>query len=87
MYKFETTTVFGPFCGGGGYGSETFVGMDKSPKKAIEKATSRKHRFDGSCIRRTDNENPETGICGGGVPVLAYSRLSKNGKTIRKEWD
>ena len=71
----------------GGYGSETHIGMDRSPKKAVEKATNWWRYRNGGNIRRTTNENPKTGICGGGVPIMSEFTLLKNGKVIKQTWD
>jgi len=86
MFKCVITEHFGPFCGMGGYGSETKIGMHRSPKEAVHRAKSWRS-FDGSQIVRTSNEDPETGICGGGVPILREFSLYKNGKLISHNWD
>jgi hypothetical protein len=86
MFKCEITETLGPFCGMGGYGSVTKIGMHRSPKEAVRRAKSWSS-FDGSQIVRTENENPETGICGGGVPVLLEFKLYKNNKLIKHYWD
>jgi hypothetical protein len=87
MFKCIITEHFGPFCGRGGYGSETKIGMDRSPKKAVAKARQFVNFGDGSQIRRATNENPETGIVGGGVPIMREFRLYKNSKLIVCNWD
>ena len=82
MFKCVITEHFGPFCGMGGYGSETTIGMDRtSAKRAVAKAKAF-YSKDGSQIRRTSNEDPNTGICGGGVPILREFKLYKNNKLI-----
>lgn len=82
MYKAEIMTVYGPFCGEGGYGTETFTAFDRSPKKAFEKARGcNRHRLDGSRTCKLTNNG------GGGVPVLGCSKLYFNGKLILENWD
>ena len=80
MFKCEITEHFGPFCGMGGYGSITKIGMDRSPKKAVEKA----RRFcsqDGSQLRKVSNDG------GGGVPILREFRLYRGSKLIKSTWN
>lgn len=84
MFKCEITDWFGPFCGHGGYGSETCIGMSRSPKMAVLRAKNWRHK---PTVRRTSNEHPETGICGGGVPIMRRFRLYKNGKLIKEIHD
>jgi hypothetical protein len=80
MYKVEIATVYGPFCGEGGYGTETCIGFDRSVKRAFAKARGQdSHRYDRSQI--------VTGSRGGGVPVLGMVRISHNGKIISEIWD
>lgn len=82
MFKAEVCTVYGPFCGQGGYGTETFIAFDKSPKRAFEKARGNfQHRIDGSRQCKLTNNG------GGGVPVLGCIRLFQNGKLILENWD
>ena len=82
MFKVEIMTVYVPFCGEGGYGTETFIAFDKSPKRALEKAKGyNQHRLDGSRICRLTNNG------GGGVPVLGSVKIFKNGKLILENWD
>lgn len=86
MFKCVMTEYFGPFGGFGGYGSETKIGMDKSPKRAVAKA-KRFWSCDGSQIVRSENEDSKTGICGGGVPIMHRFQLYRNGKLIVDSWD
>lgn len=79
MFKCIITEHFGPFCGMGGYGSETKIGISRSPKKAIEIAKGRFPNY-----RHCTNEDPESGLCGGGVPILGEFKLYKNGKLIKQ---
>ena len=78
MFKCIITEHFGPFAGNGGYGSETKIGMSRSPKQAVAKAKS----FRDCTLRLTNNENSETGIVGGGVPILLQFELYKNSELI-----
>lgn len=87
MFKVIVTEFFGPFCGMGGYGSETLIGMDRSPARAMAKATLLRHAADGSQIRRTSNENPKTGICGGGVPILRNVKIFRGHRLLSDKWD
>lgn len=82
MFKCIITEHFGPSCGEGGYGSETKIGISNSPKKAVALA---KGWFPS--YRRSCNQNPVTGICGGGVPILGEFRLYKNGKLIADRFE
>lgn len=75
MFKCEITDHFGPFCGHGGYGSITRIGMDKSPKRAVAKASAF-CAHDGSRSTRITNDG------GGGVPIMCHFKLYKNGKVI-----
>ena len=86
MFKCVITEHFGPFCGEGGYGSETKIGMDRqSAKKAVAKAKAF-WSSDGSQICKTSNKDPETGICGGGVPIMREFKLYKNNKLIQYKY-
>jgi hypothetical protein len=80
MFKCIITEHYGPFCGQGGWGSDSKIGMDRSPKKAVEKAKAFFPR-DGSQIRRVINPTPAG--AGGGVPILHEFRLFKNGELIK----
>lgn len=73
MFKCVITEYFGPFCGMGGYGSETKVGMSYSPKQAVLKAKS----YHKCTVSRTTNNG------GGGVPILSEFRLYKNGVLVK----
>ena len=84
MFKCIITEHFGPFCGSGGYGSETIIGMDRSPKRAVAKA---ERRVRNGYIRKTSNEHSDTGICGGGVPIMRQFKLLKDGKVLVNNWD
>ena len=88
MYKCEITMHYGPFSGMGGYGSETIIGMSRSPKIAVLTA-ERNYRqpYWRNAQRRTWNECSETGNCGGGVPIMRHFRLTKNGRVIKDLWD
>lgn len=80
MFKCVITEHFGPFCGMGGYGSEIRIGMDRSPKRAVEKAKAFGPN-DGSQIRRSVNDG------GGGVPIMREFRLYRGSKLIKSTWD
>jgi len=82
MFKCVVTEHYGPFNGFGGYGSYSTVGFNRSPKRAVEIAKSRRPH----AVSAT-NQNPDTGICGGGVPILNQIVLYKNGKLILNNWD
>ena len=84
MFKCIVTEHFGPFCGSGGYGSITQIGMDRSPAKAVAKAKAWAIK-DGKAIRRYVNESPAG--AGGGVPIMTEFTLLKNGKVIKQTWD
>ena len=84
MFKCVITEHFGPFCGEGGYGSITQIGMDRSPAKAVAKAKAW-DITDGKAIRQYVNESPAG--AGGGVPIMICSTLLKNGKVIKQTWD
>ena len=84
MFKCVITEHFGPFCGQGGYGSITQIGMDRSPAKAVAKAKAWNIK-DGKAIRQYVNESPAG--AGGGVPIMICSTLLKNGKVIKQTWD
>lgn len=73
MFKCVVTEYFGPFCGMGGYGSESRIGMSRSPKQAVAKAKS----YRKCTLVRTTNNG------GGGVPIMLEFRLYKNGKLIK----
>lgn len=77
MFKVVITEYYGPFCGLGGYGSARGVAVSKSPKRAD--ALAKKRLWYNPT---TSNENPETGICGGGVPILRTHRIYRNNKLI-----
>jgi hypothetical protein len=76
MFKCVVTEYYGPFNGFGGYGSCTKVGFNRSPKRAVEIAKSRRPH----AVSVTNN-------CGGGVPILGQFLLYKNGKLILDRWD
>lgn len=80
MFKCIITEHFGPFCGRGGYGSVSKVGMDRSPKRAVAKAKSFSCG-DGGQIVHTTNDG------GGGVPIMYQFHLYKNSKLIKEVWD
>jgi hypothetical protein len=84
MYKCIITEHFGPFCGQGGYGSITQIGMDRSPKRAVWKA---RHWSvaDGKATRNYRNRT-ECGA-GGGVPILREFTLMHNNKVIMEVYD
>ncbi len=84
MFKCIVTEHFGPFCGMGGYGSITQIGMDRSPAKAVAKAKAWAIK-DGKATRRYVNESPAG--AGGGVPIMTDFTLLKNGKVIKQTWD
>ncbi len=86
MFKCVITETFAPFCGSGGYGSETKIGMHRSAKEAVRRASASRI-LDGSQLVKYSNQNPETGICGGGVPVLREFKLYKNDKLIKHIYD
>lgn len=80
MFRYEIHEVFGPFGGHGGYGSETRIGMDRrSPKRAVEKAI--KGQF-----RKSENKDPQTGICGGGVPIMMRLTLYRGSVKLMDDW-
>ena len=83
MFKCVITEHFGPFCGMGGYGSETTIGMDRSPKRAVAKA---KQQVDGY-IRHTSGEDSETGHCGGGVPIMREFKLMRDSEILKNIWN
>lgn len=62
MYTCTVSETFGPFCGMGGYGTNTASAMHRSPKRACELAKRQLRRM------------PEKG---GGVPVLGTFKLVK----------
>jgi hypothetical protein len=86
MFTCIITDHFGPFCGQGGYGSETKIGMSRSPKKAVAIA-NRDWPYRHVAIYKTFNADPRTGICGGGVPIMRHFQLLKDGKVLKSVWD
>jgi len=82
MFKCVITEHFGPFCGRGGYGSETKIGISRSPKKAVALAKGFHPNY-----RRSVGQDPVSGICGGGVPILGEFKLYKNGKLIADRFE
>jgi len=82
MFKCVIREHYGPFNGFGGYGSYTKVGFNRSAKRAVEIARI----YHPHAVQAT-NQNPDTGICGGGVPILGQFELYKNGKLISSYWN
>tara|TARA_B100000497_G_C7377128_1_gene242152 strand:+ start:269 stop:490 length:222 start_codon:yes stop_codon:yes gene_type:complete len=72
----------------GGYGSETRIGISRSPKVAVSTAEQNyRLPYWRNAQRRAWNKCSETGHCGGGVPIMRHFRLIKNGVVIKDLWD